>query len=635
MCGINGIFSFSDRVVPLGEDLISRMNEQIRHRGPDDSGTWFNPAGRVFLGHQRLSILDLSSEGHQPMLAEDRRTAVVFNGEIYNYQELKKETSPLSYHSSTDTEVLLNLYQVKGDKLLQELRGMFAFAIWDENKNQLFLARDRAGQKPLYYVEKDGIFAFSSELRSLLLLPWVEKELDYEALYHFLTYNHMVPPYTMFKGIRKFEPGHKMIVGKEGIKLYEPYWTIRLNAEGGRKLADERDLEEEVFSTLETALSYRMISDVPVGAFLSGGVDSSVIVAMMSQRSTHAVKTFSIGFEGQADYDELQYAAQVAGRYRTNHFEKIVNPQDFQEMLPRMVEVFDEPLADATCIPIYFLSQLAAENDIKVVLTGDGADELFAGYNNWKKYVEKVGQFNRYSALPSPLKKAIASAYGVLDSKSPLHEMLVRAALNQDFFWSGARGIRENQKKSFLSPHFLQQVKGCNSYSIIEQFRQAYNHANPDEIEDYVNWLCFTGFKNVIPNLYLHRLDRLSMAHSVEGRSPFMDHKLVELAFSIEGNLKIRNGQPKYILKKSLEKLLPHEVLYRKKQGFCVPLKEWGSAIMEDYLVDNYKQFCADFPIFKSGEIEKLIRSLQRDEAVNINKIWTIYFLMNWLKRWM
>lgn len=631
MCGINGFFNYSNTSIPNGEELIRKMNSVMESRGPDDSGIWSNEKKNVFLGHQRLSILDLSSAGHQPMHSNQASNTIVFNGEIYNYQELKKQLTAIEFQSNTDTEVLLELYAQGSEGFLAELRGMFAFALWNEDKQQLSLARDRAGQKPLYYTIQNGIFAFSSQLKSLFELPWVKKELDEEALYHFLTFNHLVPPYTMFKGIRKFEPGHEMIVNEQGILSNQAFWELNLTA----SKEDFNTLQDRVYNDLERSVEYRMISDVPVGAFLSGGVDSSAIVAMMSKRTSVPIKTYSIGFEGQSDYDELVYARKVAESFGTEHIEKVVNAEDFKRLLPQIVEIFDEPIADSTCIPIYFLAQLAKENGTKVILTGDGADELFGGYTNWMKYAKMYPYFQAYNKLPKGLRKVLSAAYGKYDKVSPLYEMLKRSEKDQDFFWSGAKGFKENVKHQFLTEGFLQRTAEFDSFSVIDNFKKEFNELKGSHKADYINWLCFTGIRNIIPNLYAHRLDKLTMAHSVEGRSPFLDHDLIQTAFITPGNLKIKDGEAKYILKKSLERVLPDSVLYRKKKGFCVPIKEWGTDIMVEYVEAELSDFCKKFDVFKESELVNILENVKSGKSSSTNMLWTVYFLIQWYNRWL
>jgi len=355
---------------------------------------------------------------------------------------------------------------------------------------------------------------------------------------------------------------------------------------------------------------------------------------MMSKRSKTPVKTYSIGFEGQADYDELAHAKKVASLFGTEHIEKIVKPEDFKKLLPEIVSIFDEPIADSTCIPIYFLSQLAKENGTKVILTGDGADELYGGYSNWKRYNRMYPYFEMYSKLPKALRKNFSEWYGKYDKTSATYEMLKRSEKGEDFFWSGAKGFKESVKKEFLTESYLSRTSGIDSFSVISELKLEFSELDPKKESDYINWLCYTGLRNIIPNLYAHRLDKLTMAHSVEGRSPFLDHDVIQNAFSIPGKFKIKDGEAKYILKRSLEKILPNEVLYRKKQGFCVPLKEWGTEIMLEYVEKELPIFCKNLDVFKEDKVQFIIENVRNGKSNNTNMLWTIYFLIQWYNKW-
>lgn len=633
MCGINGLYNLAGHSLQDEPALIRNMNACIRHRGPDDSGTWTEKKNRMVFGHLRLSIIDLSPTGHQPMISE-QGNVIVFNGEIYNYKELKKDIKEHSFKSSSDTEVMLCLYEKYGQRCLDHFNGMFAFALWDEKKEELFLARDRAGKKPLYYTTQGGIFAFSSEIKALLTLPWIKRELDEKALYHFLTFNILPPPLTMFKNIFKFHPGHKMAVNKSGIKNYEPYWEIEYT---DLTNDSEASLENKIFDGLTKSVDYRMVADVPVGAFLSGGVDSSAVVALMSRVASSPVKTYSIGFENQPGYDELIHAQKISKSFNTEHYEKIVTAADMREFLPRVVDIFDEPVADTTSIPIYFLSQLAREKGTIVVLTGDGADEQFAGYNSYLNYKKYYPLFRHYSNLPGIVKKISAAAYSMFDDSSPAYEMMHRAAIGQEFFQSGVKSFKESVKNKFLSNDFKARNGNLNSYEVIESYKKQFDALkSKNNFLTDLDWMCFIGTKFIVPNLYLMRSDKLGMAHSIETRAPFLDKDFINLALSVPAKYKIQNNIPKSILKKSLEKILPHEVLYRKKMGFCVPIKEWGSEIMVDYLDTHLKSFCANTGFFDETNLKKLLNGLkQGDAGNNTNNLWTIYFLMGWLKKWM
>lgn len=632
MCGINGFFNYSRITLRDAREHIARMNAAIAHRGPDDSGIWSNNDGSVWLGHQRLSILDLSEKGHQPMTSP-KGSVVVFNGEIYNFKHLRQGLREHDFQSDTDTEVLLQLYDRDGQQVLDPLNGMFAFAIWDEQKKEIFLARDRIGIKPLYFTTAGGVFSFSSEIKALLTLPWVKAELDENALYDFLTFNCVPAPATMFKHIFKFPPGYKMVVGDRGIVRHEPYWHATYS---DLPIADENAAGTLIAEGLKNAVDLQMISDVPVGAFLSGGVDSSAIVAHMASKASTPVRTYSVGFQDATGYDERRYAELIAKRYSTDHHEKIVTPQDLVEFLPRIVEIFDEPLADATAIPIYFISELAAQDKTKVVLTGDGADELFCGYRNWiTNYVRQESLYRSFSNLPHWLKSLTVGAHGLLFQGTPRHEILSRALHQQEFFWGGAGGFKEATKRSFLSDTYRKRLATRNSHDIIKNFRDDFEKISKSRHDDLVDWMCYLGLNFVVPNIFLYRADHLGMANSIELRVPYLDHNFVDMALSIPSRYKVAHNEPKHILKRSLESILPHEILYRKKQGFCVPLHEWSRDYLLSYIEANLDKFCRDTGLFDVDGLRAQVTAVKRGGNAYIFMLWNIYFLMVWFKKWM
>ncbi len=609
--------------------LISAMNNCLQHRGPDDAGVFADPANGIVLGHRRLSIIDLSSDAHQPM-QDEQGNVIVFNGEIYNYQEIKAKTG-FSGKTKSDTEVLLHLYAKQGHHALQELNGMFAFAYYDLETQQLMLARDRAGKKPLYYSVSNGIFAFSSEIKALLTLPWIKAEVDNNALYDFLTFNQLDAPQTMFRGIHKLAPGECMTVSRKGIEVKKKYWEVSYT---DLSKASESEIADQLFEQLTTSVKYRMVADVPVGAFLSGGVDSSAVVALMRQQSQGTIKTYSVGFEGQPDYDERNFASQVSAMFNTEHHEKIISANDIAEFLPRIVEIFDEPVADATSIPIYFISKLARENGTIVVQTGDGADEIFAGYRGWKKYRQLYPWYHRITAMPEFLRSGLSLLAG--KKESPSNEILHRAAAGQELFWGGAKAFKESTKRQFLQSGWLAKVQDADSYEVINRHRKAFTQLQQHYpwLGD-TDWMCYLGVKFQIPAKYLYRMDRLGMANSIEIRSPFLDYNLINFGLSVPASCKVKGDEPKAILKKSLERILPKGILYRKKMGFVVPLREWSGEIMFDYIETNMKSFCANTGIFKEEALREHLKEIRNGNKDYTNNLWTIYFLMNWFNRWM
>ena len=638
MCGINGMFRFGTDVCN-GEELSSSlhsMNELLNHRGPDDRDIWIHDKVAVGLGQTRLSILDLSAAGHQPMRDGLNGNMISYNGEIFNFKSLnKKFFGDSHFESGTDTETILKLYRKFGKEMLGMLNGMFAFALWDENNSELLLARDKSGKKPLYYTEQAGRLGFASELKALFNLPWVRKELDSKILYDFLTYDLVPPPNTMFKGIFKFKPGHFMRIGMKGVIEYKPYYELKRKK---LEFSNEEGLADLVFNSFDKSVKDRMISDVPVGAFLSGGVDSSAVVALMRKNTEKNIKTFTIGFEGQPRYDELEHAKKVSLLFGTEHHTKIVKPKDLIDFLPTIVDIYDEPQADTTSIPINFISELAAKEGIKVVLNGDGPDEIFAGYSNYVRNKKLFPYFQLLSKLPQSFLSAVESVAQPLNNGHPLFEMLSRLREGREFFWPGARSIKESDKEKKLAPGFRAKLAGHSSYSYVEDLLRRYNsfrEVNSDEkVGDIIEWMCFSGFWHADIERFLFRSDRLGMAHSIESRSPFLNIDMVELGLSIPSEYKIKNGEGKYILKKAFERILPKEILYRKKMGFVLPIREWGADTIVGSIESELDNFLANYPIYNKEHLKSELKEFKRGNRHLTNSVWTTYFLMNWLKRW-
>ncbi|MFC2175551.1 asparagine synthase (glutamine-hydrolyzing) [Bacteroidota bacterium] len=631
MCGINGIISLNGRPIENGLVEVDRMNTRLYHRGPDAKGTWEHPSRKCCFGQTRLSIIDLSESGNQPMRDEEGN-CITFNGEIYNFKRLKQQYFKNdTFHSSSDTEVLLKMHQRFGLDMLQHIDGMFAFALWDEKNQRILAARDRSGKKPFYYLIHQGRFYFASEIKALLEIEGFNPKLDKKAFYHFLTFNVLPSPYTMFEGIKKLDAGQFLQIDKHGEVRLDRFWDVEYQ---NLSTKTEGELTEMVYDALESSVMDRLVSDVPIGAFLSGGVDSSAVVALMRKFNQDEIKTYSIGFEGQPGYDELKYAKRISETYGTTHFEKTVTKQDLINFLPKVVEVFDEPLSDTTAIPIYFLSQLARENNTKVVMTGDGADEIFAGYRNFMAYDKRYSKYNILLKTPKLFRELLASSYGLVNRSSPVHEILHRAKKSQELAWIGASGFKESTKARILSEDFKQLSHSYDSYEVVQRFQDEFNSLGSGHELNHVDWMCYMGYRFADADRYLFRADRLGMVHSVETRAPFMDYRLVNLALSIPSAYKIKNGEPKYILKKALEKILSDDVLYRKKQGFNVPIKEWAGDILTEYVADHAKAFSESNGLFDADEILNQVNALKSGNANYTNSVWTIYFLMSWMDYW-
>jgi asparagine synthase (glutamine-hydrolysing) len=600
------------------------MTSVLSHRGPDDKGIYTE--GHVGLGHQRLSIIDLSVAGHQPMSNEDNSIWIIFNGEIYNYEVLRKEliTRGHVFKSHTDTEVIIHLYEDAGTECVHKLRGMFAFAIWDSKRQQLFLARDRAGKKPLVYAKLDRAFVFASEIKSLLQDPSVRTEINPEAMHHYLTYQYVPGPMTIFQSIKKLPPAHMLTLCNGEITIQQ-YWNISYAQK--IELSSINGYIEQFMDIFREAVKIRLRSDVPLGAFLSGGIDSSAIVAVMSQIGNQPVKTFSIGFE-EADYNELQYAKKVANRFQTDHKEFKVKPNAIN-ILPKLVWHYDEPYADPSAIPTYYVSQLTREY-VTVALNGDGGDESFAGY---ERYV--ADRFATvYEKIPHFLReKIIKKAVNLLPYREYRWSLIRRLKrfINSIAEEPGQRYVQwlcyftNEMKEKLYSPSFMQKVLLFDSVEITADM------FNQSDAENLLEKTLFSDVMLYLPYDLLVKVDIASMANSLEARSPFLDQKVMEFAASLPANLKLRGMQTKFILKKAFESLLPKEILYRKKMGFGVPLYRWFRQDLKDIM---YEVLLAKKTIERGYFQQDAVRQILDDHvamrADHSYRIWALLFLELW-----
>ena len=568
MCGIVGIFDLSGkRNIP--RELVARMNESQLHRGPDEGGFHFEPG--VGLGHRRLSIIDLST-GQQPLYNEDGSVVIVYNGEIYNYRDLIPELIGLghTFKTKSDTEVIVHAWEQWGEDCVRRLRGMFAFALWDRNRETLFLARDRLGVKPLYYARlRDGNLIFGSELKSMLVHPGFEREIEPRAVEDYFAYGYVPEPHTIFARAMKLPPGHTLCV-RRGAALPEPreYWDVPFKP--GPSLSPQA-AQDELIERLREAVRIRLVAEVPLGAFLSGGVDSSAVVAMMAGCSSEAVNTCSISF-GDPEFNEAAYAQKIAERYRTRHRVERVDTDDFG-LLDTLADMYDEPFADSSAIPTYRLCELARKS-VTVALSGDGGDENFAGYRRyrWHVYEERMR-----SVLPQSLRAPVFGLLGnlypkadwapkVLRAKSTL-EALARNSVEGYFHSVSVMGDPLRQR--LLSDSFRRDLQG---YRAIEVLRR---HAGRAPTAEPLSLVQYLDMKTYLVGDILTKVDRASMAHSLEVRVPLLDHPLMEWLSGLAPDLKLRGREGKYLFKKALESYLPQEILYRPKMGFSVPLASW------------------------------------------------------------
>ncbi|MBM4162486.1 MAG: asparagine synthase (glutamine-hydrolyzing) [Ignavibacteria bacterium] len=654
MCGICGVFNYGNSAQTFDEALLIKMSDTLIHRGPDDAGTFISPDQRVGFGFRRLSIVDLSPTGHQPMFSQDGSIAIVFNGEIYNHQVLRKEFEQKGYRyrSRSDTESIINTYQEYALDFVHKLLGMFALAIWDEKKQQLVLARDRIGIKPLYYTFSSGNFIFGSEIKAILQHPSVRTEFNKDALDAYLTFLVSPAPLTMFKDIHKLEPGHWMVIKNDGEIRKEQYWdpvpTGRqpsIDVDGtpisrsklleGDSSKDEQSCISTIRTLLKQSVKDRMMSDVPFGVFLSGGIDSSTNVALMAELMDRPVDTFSVGFRDLERYNELGYARQIAREFKTNHHEVIIDHKMAFDFLPKLIYHQDEPIADPVCIPLYFVSKLARDNGTIVIQVGEGSDEQFAGYPAYLRELRFYEWlWKPYGIVPSFVRSPLFRlASGPLKSKQKLLQLdYIRKATERDeLFWGGVNIFTETHKKMLLNrdlssrSHSAQLLAQNWHKTILERDARA----------DYLKRMIYLEFKNRLPELLLMRVDKVSMATSVEARVPFLDHRLVEYSMTIPKQMKFRKGEPKYILKKAVEGIIPNNIIYRKKQGFAAPVNEWLRSEWFSFAESRIRNTrLMQRNLFRTEFIDTLIqnhRTGKRDEGM---PLWALLNLALWYDRW-
>ena len=623
MCGIVGIVN--NGAEPARREILERMNRAIEHRGPDEDGSYLK--NNVGLAMRRLSIIDLAS-GRQPIHNTDKTKWIVYNGEVYNYQELRRglERRGHQLYTSSDTEAVLHLYDEEGADCLRHLRGMFAFAIWDETDQSLFLARDRVGKKPLLYSHQpNGDLIFGSEFQALLKHPAISRDVDHDALDDYMSYLCVPAPKTAFKQIRKLEPGH-WLRWKNGEIETRRYWLPDFSKK--IKISEEEAIVETTRIVREST-RLRMISEVPLGAFLSGGVDSSTVVALMAEESSQPVKTFSIGFEEQ-DYSELKYAKRVAEHVGAEYNEFVVKPNAV-EILPTLVEHYGEPYADSSAIPTYYVSRETRKH-VTVALNGDGGDESFAGYERYSAM--QIAE--RYRRIPGALRKALIEGPIGLLPTSELKRSRVRDAKR---FLNAANLPRTKRYQRWMSA-FDSDVK---SEIYTDEFRAEVGASDSEIIDKWfarangsgvLDAAMLTDQMTYLPNDLLVKVDIASMANSLEARSPFLDHHVIEFAASLPENLKMQRFQTKSLLKKVAARLVPREVIYRRKMGFGVPIGKWIRGEMKDFVRDALLSPTAlGRGIVKPGVIEKYVNEHIAGSRDHSFQIWTLLMLELWFQK--
>jgi len=623
MCGIVGLVQ--DRSGPFPRDTLARMNSLLVHRGPDDEGVWVQ--GGVGLAQRRLSIIDLET-GHQPLSNEDGSLWIVYNGEVYNYLELRETLVQQGHRFRTrsDTEVIVHLYEEKGPGCLQDLRGMFAFAIWDQRDRSLFLARDRIGKKPLFFVHLPQAFLFASEIKSLLAHPEVRREVDHASLMEYLSFRYVPAPRTLFRGVQKLEPGHYLI-HRDGQIRQSRYWDV-FQEDSGQAMGPRQHAEcvEELDRLLRESIRLRLRSDVPLGAFLSGGVDSSAVVGLMSGMVERPVQTFSVGFQDPA-YNERPFARAVAKLFGTEHREILLEPGDIPETLPDLIWYRDAPVSESSDVALFSVSRLARQS-VKVVLSGEGGDELFGGYAKYR--VDLLASI--YQRLPRFLEEALV---GWPLKHLPIFPRKLRIALRSlrirdetERFVSYFASLDLSERRQILSREFLEAAEAETTVDIYAAHLAGLAQRTP------MDRMFYGDLRFWLPDNLLERADRITMATSLEGRMPLLDHKLVEFASRIPARWKRSLFDTKLILKHTLHKLLPRKILYRPKVGFTVPVRDWFRGELKGWLQEilHSPEF-RKRGIFHVPHVEVLLRQHLEGRQDCSKHLWMLVNLELWFRQ--
>ncbi|MEH6433568.1 XrtA/PEP-CTERM system amidotransferase [Massilia sp. DD77] len=628
MCGIVGIFDMQGGARAIDRELLHRMNESQFHRGPVEGDLHLEPG--LGFGHRRLSIIALEA-GLQPLFNEDESIALVFNGEIYNFRELRTELQGLGHEFRTpsDSETIVHAYEQWGEDCVNHLRGMFAFAIWDRPRQTLFMARDRLGIKPMHYAAlPDGTFAFGSELKSLLTLPSFRREIDPLAVEDYFAYGYVPEPRTIFTGARKLLPGHTLTVrAGQPLPASKQYWDVPFVPHVGMT---DRDIEGELVVRLREAVESHLIADVPLGAFLSGGVDSSAVVAMMAGINQEPVNTCSIAFDDPA-FDESEYARQVAEQYKTNHQCETVGTDDYG-LLDTLAALYDEPYADSSAIPTYRVCQLARKR-VTVALSGDGGDENFAGY---RRHRMAMGEERVRSLLPLTVRKPVFGLLGKAYPKADWAPRMFRAkttfeALARDLTEGYFHGVSVNNdrvRKQLFSQSFQQRLQG---YRAVEVMR---GYAEQAPTDDPLSLIQYLDMKTYLPGDILTKVDRASMAHALEVRVPLLDHQFVEWVSGLPSTSKLRNGEGKHIFKKALEPYLSQDILYRKKQGFSIPLAAWlRGPLREAMRRAVLNPALLDTGIFNPAYLKQIVDEHQAGTKDHAVTLWSVLMFDAFLRK--
>ena len=610
MCGIAGVLATGANGGAVTVAELEAMRDTMAHRGPDGVGAWVSPSGRVGLAHRRLAIIDLSDQALQPMETGDGALTLVFNGEIYNHAEIRAELMASGTRNwrtdHSDTEVILRAYERWGRECVHRFRGMFAFALWDSRRRQLWLVRDRIGVKPLYYATHRGKLRFASEIKALLADRELPRAIDETGLFHYLSFLTVPAPDTLFQGISKLECGSWLVVGEDGHMERHRYWDPWEHVDPRPGITVD-EAAKNVLERLSESVALRQVSDVPVGVFLSGGIDSSTNAALFSVEEGDPVRTFSIGYapDHPSYRNELDYARMMADEVRADHHELLLTPSDVVNFLDRMVHLQDEPIADPVCVPLAYLSQMARDAGVKVCQVGEGADELFCGYVNWHSML-RLQRLDRRTGLAG-MKAAAAGVGGRIPSHRLANdfrlEHLRRAGAGQPVFWSGAESFTDAAKRRLLSPRLRGDFASLTSWDVVEPIHRRYLDLAWEHSD--LNWMTYADLNLRLPELLLMRVDKMSMGAGLECRVPFLDHRLVEDVLSLPTAIRLAGDQPKALLRKAVGHLLPQEILNRPKQGFGMPVREFFLDQLGVLARREVHDFCAGTELLDVEEVDR------------------------------
>lgn len=639
MCGICGVWEYGASDVRLDETLVARMRDRMEHRGPDDAGAEVLDEGRLGLGFRRLAIVDLTAAGHQPMRGcAGSNVWLVFNGEIYNHARLREglERRGHVYSSRTDSETILHLYEERGLDFVQEIEGDFGIALWDGARRRLVLARDRLGVKPLYFYHRGGRLIFASEIKSILAHPAVTADVDEDALFHYLSFLNTPAPQTLFRDIRKLPAGHLLTVSGDGSAELTRYWDALPPAHAVEQ--SEPEHRAELMRLLRASVKKRLMADVPVGVFLSGGVDSSANVALTSELVSRPVRTFTVGFRDQEAYNELDAARAVARRFQTEHHEVVISDEEMRSFLFDLVFHQDEPIADPVGVPLYYVARLARATGTIVMQSGEGSDEILSGYEKYVRYLRIYERFWRHAErLPRAARRgASAAARPVLEAfwaKPLATELARRFGADEELFWGAAIVFDETLKPRLLSSELRERFRARSSYEVVQPILERIARERP--ASDFLTRLIYLELKVRLPELLLMRVDKITMAASVETRVPFLDHHLVEYAMGVPRELKVEGASGKHILKRALEEVLPRELLYQRKRGFGAPIKEWlrdSSTELLDAHILNSPMRRRNF--FDYRFVARLVEEHRRGARDWSFHLWALLNLGAWYERW-